>query len=263
MEGRVREVVERAGALAAGAWADAERVACGRYGMPREYLAPAAVACAVVLVVSLLLLLRMLRRSAPSVYLLGLSGAGKTAFFLQMRDNKVGETHTSITENSATVSLKGRTVRLVDAPGHQRVRSKWQALAQRSRPAAIVYIVDSARFVERAREEANCLVRVLGDPLLFGRRVPTVVFCNKQDVEGAASKEEITAALEKEIEGVVRAHLLSPDEHDAALENVSSLVGGDGHFSFARAVPSLRFCGGSVTAGTGVDALAAALRGRV
>lgn len=78
-----------------------------------------------------------------SVLIVGPSDAGKTALHSTLAFGRALPTHTSIQANSTLYTTEqGRTLRLVDIPGHPRLRDQFtDHLAD---TAGVVFVVDSA-----------------------------------------------------------------------------------------------------------------------
>jgi signal recognition particle receptor subunit beta len=78
-----------------------------------------------------------------TVLLVGPPDAGKTALYSSLAFGSALPTHTSIQANSTLYTTsEGRTLRLVDIPGHPRLRDQFtNHLADTS---GVVFVVDSA-----------------------------------------------------------------------------------------------------------------------
>lgn len=147
------------------------------------------------------------RKKPDTILLVGLSGAGKTALFYQLRD---GSTHKgTVTSMEANVDRfilhsesikqeKIKPVRIVDVPGHLRLRSKLDDFLTEA--GGIVFLVDAADFMPNVRETAEYLYEVLSKAWLVMKKVPVLVVCNKMDKVTAHSTDFIRKQLEKEID---------------------------------------------------------------
>lgn len=91
------------------------------------------------------------------VALLGLPGAGKTALFLHLRDGTAADTHMSQCPNEAVALAQfPQGVRLIDFPGHHRVRDTWLQLVPNMSKASLVFVVNSVDFSTESSQVAEC-----------------------------------------------------------------------------------------------------------
>ena len=106
---------------------------------------------------------------ADAALLIGLPDAGKTALFEQLHFGRLRQTLTSMRENQCSIVDGGKSVPLIDVPGHARlrenIREKYAKQAKR-----VVFVIDAKEFKETSRETAECvhLSRSIL-PLLFRR----------------------------------------------------------------------------------------------
>ncbi|PKA61706.1 hypothetical protein AXF42_Ash008536 [Apostasia shenzhenica] len=163
---------------------------------------------AVVIASALLILFRTFNRSkANSIILAGLSGSGKTILFYQLRDGSAHHgTVTSMEPNDDTfllhseVEKKGKIkpVRVVDVPGHSRLRSKLDEFLPHA--AGLIFVVDALDFLPNCRAVAEYLYDILTKAIIVKKKIPVLILCNKTDKVTAHSKEFIRKQLEKEID---------------------------------------------------------------
>lgn len=126
---------------------------------------------AVVLLLATLIVWRLLRRGRGTgaggaaasgrqrpVALLGLPNAGKTALFLHLRDGTASDTHMSQRPNeTVTLAQFPQGVRLIDYPGHQRVRDTWLQLVPSMAKASLVFVVNAVDLPAEAPQVAECV----------------------------------------------------------------------------------------------------------
>ncbi|EDW36473.1 GL10289 [Drosophila persimilis] len=138
--------------------------------------------------VAIFVILRRRSAGRRDFLLTGLCESGKSAIFMQLLHGKLPETFTSIKENVGDYQAGGHSsVRLVDIPGHYRVRDKCFDL-YKHKAKGIVFVVDSVTVQKDIRDVADpCSVLVL---------------CNKQDQTTAKSAQVIKSLLEKELHTV-------------------------------------------------------------
>ncbi|VFQ82261.1 unnamed protein product [Cuscuta campestris] len=157
-----------------------------------------------------LLLTRLRKRAAcNTIVLTGLCGSGKTFIFHQLRDGTPPQqgTVTSMEPNEDTFILhsektkggKIRPVRVVDVPGHPRLRPTLDGFLPLT--AGVVFVVDSIDFLPNLRAASEYLYDILTHAHVVKRKIPVLLLCNKVDKEITAhTKEFITKQLEKEID---------------------------------------------------------------
>ncbi|KAK7361801.1 hypothetical protein VNO77_03885 [Canavalia gladiata] len=166
-------------------------------------------AAAVLLFTTILLLsIRFLKRAKSNTILLtGLTGAGKTVLFHQLRDGSIHQgTVTSMEPNDDTFILhsekiekrKTKPVRVVDVPGHSRLRLKLDEYLPRA--AGVVFVVDAVDFLTNCRAASEYLYDILTKGSVVRKKIPLLILSNKTDKASAHSKEFICRQMAKEID---------------------------------------------------------------
>jgi len=122
--------------------------------------------------------------------MLGLDSAGKTTILYRLQIGEVVSTIPTIGFNVETVQYKSIKFQVWDLGGQSSIRPYWRCYFPNT--SAIIYVIDSS---DRARlgTSRTELLTMLAEEELKG--VPLLVFCNKQDVEGALKPEEISEQL--------------------------------------------------------------------
>ncbi|ALC43508.1 SrpRbeta [Drosophila busckii] len=151
------------------------------------------------LVVALFVILRRRSTGRRDFLLTGLSEAGKSAIFMQLLHGKFPETFTSIKENVGEYRGGHLSARVIDVPGHYRVRDKCFELYKRT-TKGIVFVVDSVTVQKDIRDVADSLYTILSDSLT--QPCSVLILCNKQDQTTAKSAKVIKTLLEKELHTV-------------------------------------------------------------
>ncbi|KAH8406096.1 hypothetical protein KR215_005210 [Drosophila sulfurigaster] len=152
------------------------------------------------IIVAIFVILRRRSAGRRDFLLTGLSEAGKSAIFMQLVHGKFPETFTSIKENVGEYySGQQAATRLVDIPGHYRVRDKCFELHKRN-AKGIVFVVDSVSVQKDIRDVADFLYTILSDSAT--QPCSVLILCNKQDQTTAKSSQVIKTLLEKELHTV-------------------------------------------------------------
>lgn len=91
--------------------------------------------------------------------LTGLCDSGKTILFSQLLYGELRETFTSISENvdDYTNEENGKSIRVVDIPGNERLRARFFD-QHKSSAKAIVYVIDSVTVQKDVRDVAEYVV---------------------------------------------------------------------------------------------------------
>ncbi|EDW73297.1 uncharacterized protein Dwil_GK17473 [Drosophila willistoni] len=149
--------------------------------------------------VAIFVILRRRSAGRRDFLLTGLSESGKSAVFMQIVHGKLPETFTSIKENVGDYHAGHLSARLVDIPGHYRVRDKCFELYKR-KAKGIIFVIDSVTVQKDIRDVADFLYTILSDSAT--QPCSVLVLCNKQDQTTAKSAVVIKSLLEKELHTV-------------------------------------------------------------
>uniref|UniRef100_A0A182LTQ2 Signal recognition particle receptor subunit beta n=1 Tax=Anopheles culicifacies TaxID=139723 RepID=A0A182LTQ2_9DIPT len=202
---------------------------------------PVLIALAVILLTFVVLFLWKRKKTVRSAVLFtGLCDSGKTYLFTHLCLGGGRETFTSIKENVGSFKTeKGRELRMVDVPGHERLRGKFFD-EYKNVAKAIVFMIDSVTVQKDIRDVADFLYTILADKATT--KVPVVVLCNKQDETLAKTETAIKSMLEKEINIVRqtrRSQLQSVDNSTASDTFLGKSAGVD--FEFEQLGQRIRF----------------------
>ena len=198
--------------------------------------------------------------SGDCVLLTGACGGGKTAMFQTLRSGEVflDRTVTSMDVNEARIEVrseklgKSKRARLVDLPGHPRLRAKLDRYANGAK--AIIFVVDAVDFTSQRRAVAEHLFEILSHPVVQKRRCPIMIACNKSEKITAHPADFVRKRLEKEIEALrtTRGTL----EDTGGGESVTGSVGLDGaEFAFEHQRSNKVEAAGCAVAGNDLESV--------
>ncbi|XP_055609295.1 signal recognition particle receptor subunit beta [Uranotaenia lowii] len=202
---------------------------------------PIFLAILVILITILLLWVWKKKRTVRSdVLLAGLCDSGKTLLFSRLIFDDEKETFTSIKENVGHLATAKGEIRLVDIPGHERLRGKffdqYKSLAK-----AVVYVVDSVTVQKDIRDVADFLYTILADKAISS--LPVVILCNKQDEALAKGDGVIKSLLEKEINLVRQTRTSQLESVDQQNADAVFLGRSDKDFDFGQVSQKIQFIG--------------------
>lgn len=184
----------------------------------------------------LLAIWRRQRSARRGILLVGLSDSGKTLIFSRLLHSKYVLTHTSMKENIEDLVLNNSYLRIVDIPGHERLRAQFfEQYKQIAR--GVVFVIDSVTFQKDIRDVAEYLYTLLSEQSIKSNTTPFLVLCNKQDQTMAKGSKVIQALLEKEM-NLLRQTKSSQLESISSVENTTHFLGKKGKdFEFAHLNP--------------------------
>ena len=142
-------------------------------------------------------------KRGTDLVLLGHCNAGKTCLFYQLKAQTFPETVSSLEVKEEEFPLQGlkkeAVVKVVDFPGHARLRGELPKYLKSAR--GILFLVDATAASSQSvmRETADLLYDILTGCIRARNEPKVMVICNKHDDSKAASSEVIKAALEKEM----------------------------------------------------------------
>ncbi|KAJ3541357.1 hypothetical protein NMY22_g3918 [Coprinellus aureogranulatus] len=201
-------------------------------GFTAQSLLIASGALALILVLALILFSRRKSKSRGNALLLtGPMDAGKTVIFSRLAYTQTLPTHTSLQANSSIVSLSpSKNVRVVDIPGHPRIRGQF---AEHLTDAKVLaFVVDSNTISRNGAAVAEHLHLILHAVTSFppSQTPPQLlILCNKADLLGKSTGSSpstlainrVRTILERELEkrrvstaGGVAVEGLGEDEKD-------------------------------------------------
>uniref|UniRef100_A0A2M4AIA6 Signal recognition particle receptor subunit beta n=1 Tax=Anopheles triannulatus TaxID=58253 RepID=A0A2M4AIA6_9DIPT len=202
---------------------------------------PVLIALAIVFITIVVLFLWKRKKTVRSAVLFtGLCESGKTFVFSNLILGDERETFTSIKENIGSYTTsKGRELKVVDVPGHERLRGKFFDQYKTS-AKAIVYMIDSATVQKDIRDVADFLYTILADKAIAN--LPVIVLCNKQDETIAKSETAIRSMLEKEFNIVRQTRKNQLQSVDNSTSSVAFLGKSDSvDFDFGQVSQNVRF----------------------
>ncbi|XP_054015843.1 signal recognition particle receptor subunit beta [Hylaeus anthracinus] len=196
-------------------------------------------AAVVVIIITIVLLAIWHRKKSigNSILLTGLSDAGKTLIYAHLLCSKFVKTHTSVKENTGDITINNRTFKIVDIPGHERLRYKFFDRFKLS-TKGLVYVIDSVTFQTDIRDVAEFLYNLLSDSAI--QKKPVLILCNKQDQTMAKGSVVIKILLEKEINLLRMTKTSQLEATDASSTNV--FLGKQGkNFEFSHLDRNIKF----------------------
>ncbi|KAK0085671.1 hypothetical protein PV325_004617 [Microctonus aethiopoides] len=152
---------------------------------------------AVILTIVLFALWQRRKSTGRCVLITGLCDSGKTLLYARLLHSKFIETYTSAKENIGDIEVKDRSLKIVDIPGHERLRYKFFD-KYKSNTRAVIYMIDSVNIQKDISDVAEYLYILLSDSLMKSN-IPVLILCNKQDQTMAKGCGVIKSLLEKEI----------------------------------------------------------------
>ncbi|XP_031836341.1 signal recognition particle receptor beta [Nomia melanderi] len=202
-----------------------------------EFMGIIVAIIAIVLTIVLFFIWRRKKSIGNRILLTGLSDSGKTLIFARLLCSKFVKTYTSAKENTEDIVINNRTLKLVDIPGHERLRYKFFDQFKLS-AKGLVYIIDSVTFQKDIRDVAEYLYNILSDPSMQNKSV--LVLCNKQDQTMAKGSSVIKTLLEREMNLLRMTKTSQLEATDASSTN--AFLGKEGKdFEFSQLVTQIDF----------------------
>eukprot|EP00240_Pyramimonas_obovata_P006688 CAMPEP_0118928672 /NCGR_PEP_ID=MMETSP1169-20130426/5874_1 /TAXON_ID=36882 /ORGANISM="Pyramimonas obovata, Strain CCMP722" /LENGTH=172 /DNA_ID=CAMNT_0006870707 /DNA_START=143 /DNA_END=658 /DNA_ORIENTATION=- len=125
------------------------------------------------------------------ILMVGLDNAGKTTIVKRINGEDISTISPTLGFNIKTMSFKEYTLNIWDVGGQKTLRSYWRNYYEQT--DGLIWVVDSSdiRRVEDCKQELH---KLLQEEKLAGSSL--LIFANKQDINGALTKEEIQKVLE-------------------------------------------------------------------
>ncbi|GIL76514.1 hypothetical protein Vretimale_6020 [Volvox reticuliferus] len=179
----------------------------------------------------LLLILKFVsgKKRGNTVLLVGPCNGGKTTLFYCLKDGSTGAiTVASMQENEGWCQVRNDkdrvvgSVRVMDLPGHPRLRSKLEHYLKNA--SAVVLVIDSADITPNKTEAAEDLFEVLTHPTVARRRLPVLLACNKSDLETQAhSVDFCRRTIEKQLDAMRKTRLALGGDAGRAISALGKL----------------------------------------
>lgn len=182
-------------------------------------------------------------KNNKSILFCGAKDSGKTTLLARVVNAKVDvslKTQTSQlnnihpwkgtnanTNNSTSSEDHSTTFKLIDIPGHERIRTK-ELEKCISDTKALIFVIDAEKVRDDIRDSAEFLVNILSNPILYPKisnacKLNVLIICNKQDCAMAKSSNAIKKMLENEIEILKEIEGKSSTKSSAQLKATSQL----------------------------------------
>ncbi|XP_029035704.2 signal recognition particle receptor subunit beta [Osmia bicornis bicornis] len=187
------------------------------HNVDSQFMGIVAAVIAIIVTIVLFAIWRRRRSIGNNILLTGLSDAGKTLIYARLLCSKFIKTHTSVKENTGDIIINNHSLKIVDIPGHERLRYKYFDQFKLS-AKGLVYVIDSVTFQKDIRDVAEFLYNLLSDTGIQKKSV--LILCNKQDQTMAKGSTVIKALLEKEINLLRMTKTSQLEATDASSTNV-------------------------------------------
>ncbi|KOC65535.1 Signal recognition particle receptor subunit beta [Habropoda laboriosa] len=187
------------------------------HNVDSQFMGVVAAIIAIIITIVLFTIWRRKKSIENSILLTGLSDAGKTLIYAHLVCSKFVKTHTSVKENVGNIIINNHSLRLVDIPGHERLRYKFFDKFKLS-TKGLVYVIDSVTFQKDIRDVAEFLYNLLSDSAIQKKAV--LVLCNKQDQTMAKGSVVIKTLLEKEMNLLRMTKTSQLEATDASATNI-------------------------------------------
>ncbi|CAG2215141.1 SRP102 [Mytilus edulis] len=154
------------------------------------------VAILVVLLTIVFLVCRGKSNKRSGVLVLGICESGKTLLYtrVELQDTFCNASNSG----SYQVQGKNKSLRIIDVPGHERLRqtmlNQYKSLAR-----GIIFMIDSSTLQKEIKDVADFLYTALSDSVISYNIPPVLIACNKQDLLTSKGAEVIRSQLEKEM----------------------------------------------------------------
>ncbi|KAG6800343.1 signal recognition particle receptor subunit beta [Apis mellifera caucasica] len=182
-----------------------------------QFMAVIAAVIVIIITIVLFAIWHKRRSIGNSILLTGLSDAGKTLIYAHLLCSKFVKTHTSVKENIGDIIINNRSLKIVDIPGHERLRYKFFDQFKLS-AKGLVYVIDSVTFQKDIRDVAEYLYNLLSDSII--QKKPVLILCNKQDQTMAKGSVVIKTLLEKEMNLLRMTKTSQLEATDASATNI-------------------------------------------
>ncbi|KAG5672337.1 hypothetical protein PVAND_002471 [Polypedilum vanderplanki] len=201
---------------------------------------PILIAFAVVFLT--LVIIYLIKKRSPrrtDILLAGLCDSGKTLLYSLLLNGNEVETFTSLKENCGIFQIEdSKSLRIVDLPGHERLRLRLLENYKNS-TKAIIYVVDSTTVQKEIRDVADFLYTLLADKALSSLNV--LILCNKQDETMAKGKQVVEQLLEKEINVIRKTRTSQLQSVDNSSDKTMYLGKSDKDFDFSQISQKISF----------------------
>lgn len=176
----------------------------------------------------------------------GLCDTGKTLLYARLVHKKFIQTQTSIRENIGDYVTSNGMVRIVDIPGHERVRNKF---FDKYKPItrAIVYVIDSVTIQKEVRDVAEYLYNIITDSLILTNAPAILILCNKQDLPLSKGSNVIKSILEKEMNTLRVTKSSQLESVDPKTKKNAFLGDEKRDFDFSQLNQKVEFCEANAT----------------
>ncbi|KDR07565.1 signal recognition particle receptor subunit beta [Zootermopsis nevadensis] len=194
------------------------------------------IAIIIVLITTVFVIWHRKKTARRSVLLMGLSDSGKTVIYSQLLHKKFVHTHTSVKENSGEYNSGNGLLRIVDVPGHERLRAKFFD-EYKGVTRGIIYVIDSVTFQKDIQDVAEFLFTLLSDIVVANNSLPFLILCNKQDQTMAKGCLVIKSLVQKEMNVLRMTKSSQLESTNEAMNNNTFLGKKDKDFEFAHLLP--------------------------
>jgi len=201
-------------------------------GTSEDYFRQIIVGVLIVLITLVLYAIyRRTKQVRRGILLTGLCDSGKTLLYARLVYKKFVNTQTSIKENISSYYVNGSFLRVVDIPGHERLRDKFFE-TYKGITRGIVYVIDSQTIQKDVRDVAEFLYNILSDAVVAKNKPYLLVLCNKQDQPLVKGCNAIKLILEKEINTLRITKSSQLESVDPKSKKSASLGKDDEQFTF-------------------------------